>query len=576
MCVKPNALVLLAVVACAIAELWYSHVAYAQAPAEKAPPPSPVVAVPADFQPWWEQQIVAQLRPGPAPVRVDVNWLIAQTLMHSARVRAISDKALIAETGVFQASAAFDTTAFIDSKFNRISVPTGSTLDAGANATRLREGGWGHSTGLRRKNRHGGRFEVAQRIGTQFSNSVFFHPLDQGNSRLTLSYNQPLLNGAGQAYNTSLIVLAELDTHVAVNRMSSDLQDHLLEVTEAYWDLRKRRAAYLQKQLHLKRSAVILERLEKRQNFDSLSSQIARARAAVTARQTETIRTASEVLNTETRLRALVNSPELAATNDPELIPTQEASTASIRVDTQDALVTALSNRPEISIATQEIDAARVRLNVAKNELLPVLDVVLETYVSGLRGDYDIGQAYIDQFSVGEPSYTAGVFFEVPIHRRAAKAQHQRRQFELRQLTNQLQATTEMLRAEVLVAVREVETAYNELHTKFEAMRAAEADVGYLQRRWEMLPNDDQSASFLLEDLLDAQDRLSAEEVGFAEAESQYALSFIYLSRATGTLLRDGQIDLIHGSDGCLPVVLFEQSKIEGIGHTFESNTSTP
>ena len=38
-------------------------------------------------------------------------------------------------------------------------------------------------------------------------------------------------------------------------------------------------------------------------------------------------------------------------------------------------------------------------------------------------------------------------------------------------------------------------------------MIAAQIDVDYLQRRWELLPGEDRAASFLLEDLIDSQDQ---------------------------------------------------------------------
>ena len=59
-----------------------------------------------------------------------------------------------------------------------------------------------------------------------------------------------------------------------------------------------------------------------------------------------------------------------------------------------------LRDRPEIDAASREIRAASVRLNMSKNELLPALDLVLESYVSGIDADYDISQAWTDQFSV--------------------------------------------------------------------------------------------------------------------------------------------------------------------------------
>ncbi len=520
----------------------------------------PERSIPPEFIPWWQPAALKPLRMSPTGIPVDINSLIIDTLRHSAQVRAISDNAVIAQFSITRADAEFDVHAFLESRFERTSVPTGSTLDAGTNVPRLREENWFYSTGLRRKNPFGGQLEVAQQFGRKDSSSEFFFPGNQGNSRLTLNYNQPLLNGAGRAYNNSLILLANIDTRIESNRSAVELQDHLLAVTETMWELYQQRTVLLQKRRHLDRAQVILTRLEKRREIDSLNSQIARAGAAVSRRRVELIRAATAIRNAEARLRALVNAPSMLANRRSELVPTQPPTRDVFHVELTDAVLTALENRPEIQLVTEEIEAARVRMNVAKNELLPVLDVVLETYVSGLRGDYDIGGSLLDQFRLGEPSYSVGLIFEAPLNRRSAKANYQRRQIELRQLSSRLQVAIETLHADVEVAVREVETAYREMQANYTSMVAAEIDVSYLQRRWEELPGDDRAASFLLADLLDSQDRLVQEEFGFARAQVVYTVSLTRLNRATGTLLKHEQIELVKASIEYLPTILFEKS----------------
>ena len=91
-------------------------------------------------------------------------------------------------------------------------------------------------------------------------------------------------------------------------------------------------------------------------------------------------------------------------------------------------------------------------------------------------------------------------------------------------------------------------------------MQAAEADVEYLTRRWELLPGDDRAASFLLEDLLDSQDRFALEEAGFARARVDYSLSLTRLSRTTGMLLRKEGIHSLRTCEDCLPGIRFEKA----------------
>ena len=113
-----------------------------------------------------------------------------------------------------------------------------------------------------------------------------------------------------------------------------------------------------------------------------------------------------------------------------------------------------------------------VRAEVSKNEVLPVLNMILGTYVYGLHGSGDIVAAYGNQYDLGRPTYSAGLTFEIPLGNRAANARLRQRRLELRQAVNELQVTTSNVRTEVEIAVREVTTTYKEMLSKSQAMIA--------------------------------------------------------------------------------------------------------
>ncbi len=263
--------------------------------AESVPGRQELQELPQGFVPWWEPQVNSRLRESAEAHPIDLDALIVSALAFSPRVRTVSEDVLIQETAIVEAQAAFDVHAFMDSKFFRKSEPVGNVLETGDPETgspnRLREGDWGYSAGLRKRTPLGGSWEFSQRIGMRESNSRFFTPKQQGNARLSLSFNQPLLNGFGKAYNTALILLADIDTSVAMDQTSAALQTQLIHIAEAYWELYLHRSVLLQKNRHLQRAQIILEQLTQRREVDALESQIVRARAAVAARQAELIRT---------------------------------------------------------------------------------------------------------------------------------------------------------------------------------------------------------------------------------------------------------------------------------------------
>lgn len=513
---------------------------------------------------WWDSRVQTPLRAEDPDMLVSVENLLVRTLLHSSQVRVFSELPLIRETSIVEADAAFDWHAFLDSRWDDTSDPVGNELTVGGGGTRFEDHNLSASVGARKRTRTGGQFEVAQRFGFQDNNSTFFQPDPQGTARLVLSYTHPLMRGRGRVYNNSLTVLACIDTNIARDEFSRQLQSHLLEVVRAYWGLYLERGVYVQKEKAARRAQQIYDRLVARREIDAFQSQLISAEAEVKSRVSDLRRSAMAVRNAEDRIRSLVNDPALMVDNL-ELVPVDPPSMSAFPVSMQEALTTAIKFRPEIGQALKQIKAACVRVNMSKNELMPVLNLVTETYVSGLRGNANIGNAYADQFSTGEPSYSIGLQFEVPINNRAARVRHTRRHLELRQLRSQYETTMQTLKLETRVAVREVETSFDELDTKLAAMQAMQAKARYIQRRWELMPGEGRSGSFVLEDLLAAQSQLTRAENEYLSSVVTYNLSLMNIKRATGMLLRDEQVTIGRGSENCLPKQYVSKPEISSV-----------
>jgi len=298
------------------------------------------------------------------------------------------------------------------------------------------------------------------------------------------------------------------------------------------------RASLIQKYRLYEASAKILKDLEARADIDANQSVILRARAAVAGRRSELVRARTAVKNAESRLRGLVNASELGDGLSSELIPGDTPLRQVMAVDVSTNMANALQVRPEINQAMKEMQAACVRLNMSKHEMLPTLNLIAETYVAGLQGRYDVAQSYSNQFSVGAPSYSVGLQFEVPLGRRQATARLTRREIELRQIRNQFRSVTETVKVEVEVATREVETAFKEMLAKQQQIAATTSDTKSIANRWEMLPGADGSAAVVLDQLLRAQERQTAAEHDYLMAELTYNLALTNLKKSTGELLR--------------------------------------
>jgi outer membrane protein TolC len=483
---------------------------------------------------WWNDRVGMALRDPERAVRIDLERLAYEALVYSDQIKALRTVPLSVAKEICIADSEFDAKTFVESKFRDLSDPVSDTLTTGG-PPRLNEHRWAFDAGVRQKLASGATASISQQLGHTNSNSLFFVPNNQGAARLALNLTQPLLRGAGTEYNRSLIVLAELDTRVANDDLNRELQRHLLDICEAYWALYAERAGLVQRQWSLELVARLAKELEARKIMDATPSQVIHVRAAIARRKADLVRNYATIRNTEALLYRLTNSPALV--EGAEVVPEELPVLVPPQVDARLAVEQALRHRPEVDAAFYEVRAAKVRLNVSEHDLFPYLNAVVETYVSGLEGQSDVGTAWREQFDEGAPSYTAGLTFEMPLGNHGARARYAQRRLALAQVTFALRSTLTTVASEVDIAVREVQTLYEEVAAKMQSVVATLAEVNHLEARWRLLARDEGVASLALEDLLQAHERLLGEELSLAQSMAAYSIAGLELRRATGTLL---------------------------------------
>lgn len=495
-------------------------------------------AMPAGFRPWWDSIVRQAVNPQAATMKVNVSNLIQDALLYSPQVVAIQAEPEVKYRVVTQEAARFDWTAFLETTYNDLNEPVGNELTTGNGQDRLLTRQWQFSSGVRRRNQVGGEFQATQDFGHENQNSRFFIPNNQASSRLELSYRQPLLDGAGRAFNQSETVLARIEANSSEDEVVDALQDHLIQVTTAYWTLYRARSEFFQRQKLLISSQDVLRRLQGRAEVDTIPRQVLRAQAAVARSKTGIRRTLARVKDSEAQLRLLVNSPGMLNGGPTELLPFEAPVNATETADLRSILQTALFNRADISAAIRQMRASGVRLGVSKQELLPRLDLLVSGYVADLSGSSDLGTAIRGKYLDNRPGYSVGLEFEMPLGNRAARARNEQRQWELKRAINVFRATVEKSLTDVEIGRREVETSHAEMTSRFHSMSAANQESNYLKDRFQVFPEAEDSATLLLEDLLDSFERLADEESAFVRAQVDHALSLIDLKKQMGTLLR--------------------------------------
>jgi outer membrane protein TolC len=487
-------------------------------------------------QPWWIETQSPRLRPAAPEQGWDLDQLIWLAVEHSPWVQGV-----LVEPQIFQAQAAaatgqFDPNAFVDSIFRDTSDPVGNTLITGT-AGRLNDHIWNNSSGLRAKNTRGGVSELSQDFNFKDSNSNFFLPSNQADTKMVMRYTQPLLRGAGVTYNRSTIVIASLRAEESMQDAIRQIQSHAFSIITAYWELVAARASYRQIERGLSQLEELRAQLVGRADIDTLKSQQLRAESAIYKQRAAQAKAFAQMHAAEANLRAAVAAPQLREQTGAEMIPLTLPADWKGQVSREDELASALNYHPEIQAIRMGLQAARVKLQVAENELRPTLNLVMEGYVRGLNGDYDAAKSFGDQFSEGAPSYSAGMAYQRPYRNTAARAILRERRLELRRTLLDLDHTLLSVGAAVESALAQLDAAFSELESAVRSTLAIHAELDYLLARWQDAFLDSTARNLLLDQLLNSQIQLIQAENGWARAQADHMLALARLKQASGSLL---------------------------------------
>ena len=486
---------------------------------------------------WWIGEIQQPQFVDRQPLPVNLDNVVLMALQRAPELQVLNTEPEVQRTLIDQNIAAFDWGTFVNTAWNDTSVPVGSLLQTGTAGGRFEETQLSVEGGITKLLATGGDIRVGQSFGRLDNNSLFLTPNDQGISRLVIDYRQPLFRGAGKRYTQRQIVLARLDFEQIQNQSTQRIQEYLVEVVSAYWQLYQARAVLVQTRRSYDRAIELLIRLRNSPGIDVTNDQIFRAEAAAGSRKSDAIRAEYEVRNAQDILVNLTVGPDSQETNFLELIPEPMVLPEYVPNDMETLAYVALRNRPEIGEAIARIKTGETLEYIAVNELLPQLDAILSTSLNGLRGDFDAFGAFSNQFRRGDPSYSVGFEFALPVGNRAAKSAVQRQQLQTKIFTQQFEKSVGDVVLDVRIAARNLERLNSEMQNNFRALQKSAQELEQIRTRQELLLDEGKTASFYVENLLASQARLTQAEGRLLTSQTEHAIALIDLKRATGELL---------------------------------------
>ncbi|MFQ5525409.1 MAG: TolC family protein [Thermoanaerobaculia bacterium] len=425
--------------------------------------------------------------------------------------------------------------------------PSASNLD-GADIQTTEGQNW--NFGLSRLFSSGGTGRVDFNSRRQETNSRFAALNPSFRSDFDLSFQQPLLRDRGEDATNRFIRIARTNLDISRENFESQVVAILQSVADAYWNLVEAQAQLGVAEESLSLAKQLHEQNRIRVDVGTLAPlELVQSEAGIATREEQIIRARALVGDSEDVLRQLMNLEEPSLW-DLDLILETDAERDEVAIDVDEAIATALAERPELRtkrLAQGDLDAD---IEYFRNQKLPRVDLSVVYGLNGLGGDLtlrDFVTGEILQQSAGGYSdaldqitgadfegWSASVNVVYPIFNRTGKAAvalaeagFERGQVELADL--ELAVTTEVRRI-----ARFVDTRHQTRESARVSRRLEEKNLEAEQKRYQ----NGMSTSFqvlqIQEDLTEARSREVAAVTGYRKALVQYYRAIGRLTEVSG------------------------------------------
>ncbi len=389
-------------------------------------------------------------------------------------------------------------------------------------------------------------YQFGYSVGRTVSNSLFTNLNPAWNNTLGFSIVQPLLKGRGKESSGAQLLLARANASVSEEAFRAQVNTILFNVVQAYWEMvfSERNLAVAEQSLQLAGEQLGRTRAQVEVGMIAPVEET-QAEVAVAQRRSELIVARNGLENATDNLRALLRAESLPGGWDTVIDATETPEIAIEQAALDEAIRTALANRPEIATARAQIAARHVEVVAANTALLPALDLVGGLSFNGIGGNEILtggfpptiigeveggyGDALGQLFDFDFGTWRLGVNFSMPIGNNAAKGAYAQTTLNEDKAKTELERTEQQTILEVRQAVRAVSDA-GELVTSTRATRElAELQLEIEQDRFDV----GMSTNF---EVLTFQDDLARSQVQELRAVIDYRRARAALARVTGAI----------------------------------------
>ncbi|MEM7261555.1 MAG: TolC family protein [Planctomycetota bacterium] len=453
------------------------------------------------------------------------------------------------EHGVTSEKAAFDPFFTLGANFSKNRRPTASFLDIGqgalvqtvqANPTEFTS----LSVGLR------GLTPIGTTYSLQLQENEFNRPAASGllginpqvSAGATLQITQPLLRGAWLPVNLANLRIARNQRHSTRAQMEQTATNTIYAIEQAYWEL-----AYAVKNYTASANSLRVAQadLKNQQKFleagRTAGIEVVRVKSQFALRRVEFNTAELALENARDSLLNLLNHSGSATlkkrwdageADSPYdrifVMPTTPLSSDPFQPDRARALDTAFERRADYHRNDFDLDSQRLRTAVAKNAILPRLDLTGSWEQNGLADDYDES---ISSLAGGRfYSWSVGIQMEIPLPLRGPRSRYYQARDQLRRIELQRAQIENQIVLDVDQSLRSLQSIHSRLTDLEERVRLQRQLFESELKKRRAGTSVPYLVSIAENDFIDSQARALRAQADFETAKAQYY-------RATGTLL---------------------------------------
>ncbi len=417
----------------------------------------------------------------------------------------------------------------------------------------------------------GGSVRVQWNSSRSDSNSTFatFNP--QYSSSAVVSFTQPLLKNLRIDSTRGNIKLYNLDLKNTDSSFKQKVTDTVANIQTQYWSLVSAIRDYT-----IKRDSVQLARINLRDNRKKVEVgtlapiDVTDAEATMAQREVDLIASEETLLSQENALRALVSSNRNSEIWRQVIVPTDTPDFKEYKVSLDDAINTALANRPELEQSRISISKIDINRKLLENNRKWQLDLTGQFGSNGTAGPQSykadaftgallkdangnlipntlpslvggIGNAYKTIFTEGYNNWSIQFQLTIPLRNRSLDAQLAQQDISKRQELMRRKQTEQSIQVDVRNAVQQLETRRNQVLAAESGRRFSKERLDGEAKRMEA----GLSQNYLV---LQRQDQLAQAEFQYLQAMINYKKSIITLQRAIYTLLESNDFELAKGT----------------------------